>query len=99
MIGRAAIGNPWIFGECKSFDKEIMPVHQPTLSQRTSVCRRHLILAAEAKGEVKAIREMRKHYSGYFKHIPHFKNYRMKLVTAVSLDDLFKIFDEIQNIQ
>jgi len=91
MIGRAAIGNPWIFNDIKTFlqNRRINPL--PDLSERVSVCLTHLNLAIEKKGEYKGIIEMRKHYAGYFKGLPGFKKVRMDILTQ-------KSYIEIKNI-
>ena len=81
MIGRAAIGNPWIFCEVKSFlDSGILPP-PPSIDERMRVLMEHLKMAIEIKGERRAILEMRKHYNGYFKALPNFKKIRSHLMT------------------
>lgn len=84
MIGRAAIGNPWIFREVKNYNqgKTMEPL---SYEKRAEMCLRHLQLTTEIKGERRAVLEMRYHYSGYFKGIPHFKERKMKLMKAGSL--------------
>jgi tRNA-dihydrouridine synthase B len=91
MIGRAAIGNPWIFKQVKSFINNGVIVDQPELAERISVCLSHLKLAMERKGEHKGIIEMRKHYAGYFRGLPGFKKVRMEILTKNN-------FSEIENI-
>lgn len=88
MIGRAAIGYPWIFREIKHFVKtgEILP--PPTLEERIDICRRHLLRSVEWKGEKLGILEMRRHYASYLKGLPHVKEYRTKLVNSDSLTDI-----------
>ncbi len=95
MIGRASIGNPWIFSEVKHYlsSREILP--PPTLSERVDVCRRHLSDSIAWKGEKTALFEMRRHYGHYFKGIPDFKPYRMRLVTAGTVDEVMQILDEL----
>ena len=95
MIGRATIGNPWIFREISMFLKTGEAAPQPEIQERINVCLRHLEMSVEWKGERTAIFEMRKHYSTYFKGIKNFKPIRMKLVTAKTLDEIRKIFNEI----
>lgn len=99
MIGRAAIGNPWIFNQIKHFVKtgEILP--DPTLSERVEAAKQHLIWACEWKGERVGILETRMHYNNYFKGIPHFKPFRKQLVTVDILSELFAIFDKINALQ
>lgn len=97
MIGRAAIGYPWIFNEIKHFMNtgELLP--PVTLAERVEMSRRLLQKAVEWKGERLGVVETRRHYSNYFKGIPHFKEYRMKLVTQDGYAELLETFDEIIN--
>ncbi|MEZ4847066.1 MAG: tRNA dihydrouridine synthase DusB [Bacteroidia bacterium] len=90
MIGRASIGYPWIFKEIKHYFKtgEILP--PPGLKERVEVCRRHLEMSVKWKGELTGIREMRRHYTNYFKGIPHFKPVRQTLITAESLTEILE---------
>jgi tRNA-dihydrouridine synthase B len=96
MIGRAATGNPWIFREIKTYFDKGELIDPPSISERISITRRHLISSIEYKGEWRTIFELRKFYSGYFKGIPDFKKQRMRLVTAGSLEEIFRILDEIE---
>jgi len=97
MIGRAAIGYPWIFNEIKHFMKtgELLP--PVTLAERVEMSRRLLQKAVEWKGERLGVVETRRHYSNYFKGIPNFKEYRMKLVTQDDYAELLGTFEEIIN--
>lgn len=96
MIGRASIGNPWIFKQIKHYYKTGTQLPIPSIAERAEVCRRHLMMSVEWKGEIIAIREMRRHYSNYFKGIPNFKPIRMRLVTT---DDLSEILDILSQVQ
>lgn len=97
MIGRASIGYPWIFNEIKHFMKTGTHLTPPTIEDRVKVCRTHLEKAMEWKGERLGIIEMRAHYSNYFKGIPNFKEYRMKLVTLLEKDALLYVLAAIEN--
>lgn len=81
MIGRAAIGNPWIFNSTKNFLSSGAPEQPPQLAERITVSLEHLRMAIVKKGEHKGIIEMRKHYAGYFKGLPGFKKVRMQILT------------------
>lgn len=98
MIGRAAIGYPWIFDEIKHFFKTGNHLPQPTIADRITAAKNHLIWSMEWKGERLGIIEMRRHYTNYFKGIPNFKEHRLKLVTLDSHNDLLQVFDEIAGI-
>ena len=97
MIGRASIGYPWLFNEIKHFMKTGMHLSPPSIEQRVDVCRTHLMKAIEWKGTKGGILETRRHYSNYFKGLDHFRDYRMKLVTSESVDELMSLLEEISS--
>ena len=98
MIGRAAIGYPWIFNEIKHFAKtgEMLPT--PTIAQRVEATRNHLIWSIEWKGEKVGVVEMRRHYTNYFKNIHGFKEYKQKLVTLDNPLQLFEVLKEVESV-
>lgn len=98
MIGRAAIGYPWIFNEIKHFVKTGQLLPKPSIINRVQVCKNHLQKSIEWKGEKLGLVEMRNHYANYFKGIANFKDIRIKLVTLNKSEDLFLVLDEIINI-
>jgi tRNA-dihydrouridine synthase B len=98
MIGRAAIGYPWIFDEIKHYFKTGEHLAQPTMADRIEAARNHLTWSMDWKGERVGIVEMRRHYTNYFKGIANFKEHRLKLVTLESAESLFKELDEIQEV-
>lgn len=95
MIGRAAIGYPWIFNEIKHFFKTGEKLATPTINDRVEAARNHLTWAIEWKGEKLGVFETRRHYTNYFKGIPNFKEYRQKMVTFDASTDVFQTFDEV----
>ena len=95
MIGRAAIGNPWIFNEIKHFLKTGNHLSPPAITDRVQACKQHLKHSIEWKGEVLGIAEMKRHYSNYFKGIPHFKDYRIKIITSESSQEITSLLDEV----
>jgi tRNA-dihydrouridine synthase B len=98
MIGRAAIGYPWIFNEIKHFAKtgEMLPT--PTIAQRVEAARNHLIWSIEWKGEKVGVVEMRRHYTNYFKNIHGFKEYKQKLVTLDNPLQLLEVLKEVESV-
>jgi len=96
MIGRASIGYPWFFKEVKHYFKTGEHLAPPTMHERVEAARRHLQMAIDWKGEKLGVFETRRHYTNYFKGIPHFKEYRMKMVTSDEAADVFAAFDEVQ---
>lgn len=96
MIGRASIGNPWFFKQVKHFFETGNHLPEPTIKDRTKMARRHLKMAIEWKGEKLGVFETRRHYTNYFKGIPHFKEYRQRMVTSDDSVDVFAVFDEVE---
>ena len=95
MIGRASIGNPWFFKQVKHFFNTGEHLEPISLEERVEAARRHLQMAIDWKGEILGVFETRRHYTNYFKGIPHFKEYRMKMVTSDHSQDVFAAFDEV----
>lgn len=95
MIGRAAIGYPWIFNEIKHFVKTGERLPPPTLQQRVDVIRLHLHRSVEWKGPIVGINEMRRHYTNYLKGLPNIKEFRLKLVTLTEVAAIDEVLDEI----
>jgi tRNA-dihydrouridine synthase B len=95
MIGRAAIGYPWIFNEIKHFMKTGEMLDAPAVTDRVSVCKEHLLKSIEWKGDWVGIVEMRRHYSHYFKGLEHFKDYRTRLVTANSKEEVLETLEDV----
>jgi tRNA-dihydrouridine synthase B len=91
MIGRAAIGYPWIFQEIKHFLNTGNHLEPPSMKERIEVIRQHLYRSVEWKGEMLGILEMRRHYSNYLKGIPHIKEVRNQLVQKNSLGEIEEI--------
>ena len=96
MIGRGAIGYPWIFNEIKHYLKTGEHLAKPTMKERLNLCREHLEFSLRWKGDVLGIVETRRHYTNYFKNIPNFKEYRMRLVTANDPQDIFDTLNEVE---
>lgn len=96
MIGRASIGNPWIFKEVKHYlqTQEFLPL--PDICEKINICERQLLQAVAIKGEKRAIIEMRCHYSNYFKGLPNFKPFRMQLMNTNELQEIQLILSNIK---
>jgi tRNA-dihydrouridine synthase B len=95
MIGRAAIGYPWIFNEIKHFLKTGEHLAPPSIEDRISICRKHLQKSVEWKGLIVGINEMRRHYANYLKGLPNIKEYRNKLVTLKTPEEINEVLDAI----
>ena len=98
MIGSASIGNPWFFAQVKHFFKTGKHLNPPTITERVTMAKRHLEMAVAWKGEILGILETRRHYTSYFKGIPNFKTYRLKLVTTDNLETIYQHFEEILKV-
>ncbi|MBT8394252.1 MAG: tRNA dihydrouridine synthase DusB [Bacteroidia bacterium] len=95
MIGRATIGNPWFFKQIKHFFDTGNHLPPISMQERVDAARRHLQMAIDWKGEKLGVFETRRHYTNYFRGIPHFKEYRMKMVTSDDSKDVFAALDEV----
>ena len=98
MLGRAAIGYPWIFREIKHYlatGEELAP---PTIEERIQVCKTHLAKSIEWKGEILGILEMRRHYASYFKGMDNFKDFRMKLVTTNNYSEILETLELVGKV-
>ena len=98
MIGRAAIGYPWIFNEIKHFMDTGKFLDAPDMEERVKVARKHLDFSVEWKGEKLGVLEMRRHYTNYFRGIPHFKPYRTALVTTDDYSEVNEILEDISRV-
>ena len=99
MIGRAAIGYPWIFNEIKHYfaTGELLP--SPTISDRVEATKNHLLWSVEWKGERQGVLEMRRHYANYFKGIPNFKEHRQRLVTLDSSEQIIRELEVVRELK
>ena len=96
MIGREAIGNPWIFEEIKHYFEtgEIKP--PPTLRERAEMAKKHLQLSLKWKGNVLGVFETRKHYGNYFKGVQNFKPTKTAILTENDPDKIITILNNIK---
>jgi len=95
MIGRSSIGNPWFFKQVKHYfntGEHLAPI---SIAERVEAAKRHLQMAIDWKGETLGVLETRRHYTNYFKGIPHFKEYRTRMVTSDDSKDVFNALDDV----
>ncbi|MFM7510399.1 MAG: tRNA dihydrouridine synthase DusB [Bacteroidota bacterium] len=95
MIGRAAIGYPWIFREIKHFFETGQHLNPPSVEERVAVCRKHLRRSIEWKNPVVGINEMRRHYANYLKGLPNIKEFRNQLVTLKTEEEINAVLDKV----
>jgi tRNA-dihydrouridine synthase B len=96
MIGRAAIGYPWIFREVKHFLKTGKHLPPPTFEERLNICRTHFEKSVSWKGDKVGVFEMRRHYAQYFRGLPDFKPWRSQLVNAGTPTEVYDLLDQIR---
>ncbi|MGY8988759.1 MAG: tRNA dihydrouridine synthase DusB [Flavobacteriales bacterium] len=95
MIGRASIGNPWIFNEIKHYLKSGEHLDRPSMQERVDCCKQHLKHSIDWKGEILGIAEMKRHYTNYFKGIDDFKPYRIKMVTSNKREEILETLEKV----
>ena len=94
MIGRAALGNPWIFNQTRAL-LDGKTVSEPTVEEKVELCKRHFDLILQSRGIRKGLYLMRKHFGWYIKGFPGAADYRIRLVTAKSIEIAKDILNEI----
>ncbi|MCS6990481.1 MAG: tRNA dihydrouridine synthase DusB [Chitinophagales bacterium] len=97
MIGRAAIGNPWIFNQIKHFLATGTELPPPSVAERVEAVRMHLRRSLEWKGERLGLLEMRRHYGNYFRDLPGIKAFRDQLVRLDTPQAVFSVLEQIEN--
>jgi len=98
MIGRAALGNPWIFNQVKYFIEKNIQLKEPGLAEKIEICKEFINRSVALNGTKSGLLKIRRHYSGFFSAIPHFKPYRIRLVTSESIDEIKDVLDEIKYV-
>ncbi len=97
MIGRAAVGKPWLFGHIRHYLEtgELLP--EPSVSEKVDMARLQFSKSLEMKSEPVGIYEMRRHFSNYFKALPHFKELRLKLLTTLDVNEIYDLLEKIRD--
>ena len=96
MIGRATVGRPWIFRDIRTYLDTGVILPEPAVNEKVDLALLHLDKSLEFKEGKRAIFEMRRHLSNYFKGLPHFKETRLKLLTAVETDEIKNVLEYIR---
>ena len=97
MIGRGAIGNPWIFKKIKEYLDSGQLLEEPTITEKANIALEHLKLSIKWKGEKLGILEMRRHYTNYFRGLPQIKTYRSQLVESMDYLELIDLINKIKH--
>lgn len=95
MIGRAAIGYPWIFREIRHYLQTGEQMAMPTVAERIDVCKQQLRKSIQWKDSIRGVYAMRRHYLQYLKSLPGIKEYRQQLVTLTEPEQIIAVLDEI----
>ncbi len=95
MIGRGALGQPWLIGDIDHALKHGGEIRERSVQEKLDVCMEHVLMHCDYKGEETGIREMRKQLTWYVKGFPGASSYRSRLTSVESIDDVRRIFDEI----
>ena len=99
MIGRAAIGHPFIFEEVKHYFATGEILAAPSIEQKVDVAIEHLTNSIKWKGEKLGILEMRRHYSNYLKGISHVKEIKNKIVSSLELQEILELLDVVKGME
>lgn len=95
MIGRAAIGRPWIFRQIKHYfaTGELLP--DLSVREQIEIIKEQIRLSVVWIDEVRGLLHMRRHMAAMFKGLPHFRDLRIRMLQAPNLEELWQVFDEI----
>jgi nifR3 family TIM-barrel protein len=96
MIGRAAIGYPWIFREIKHFLKTGEHLSAPSIAERVEVIRKHLYGSVSWKGPLAGINEMKRHYANYLHGLPNIREFRNRLVVLKTVEEINEVLEEVK---
>ena len=96
MIGRAAVGKPWLFRHVKHYLEHNELLSDPTVSEKVDMAKLQFSKSLEIKSAPVGVYEMRRHFSNYFKGLPHFKEMRLKLLTTLEVDKIFALLEQIR---
>jgi len=96
MIGREAIGRPWIFKNIKQYLQTGIDPGEPSIEEKVDIARDHFNKSLEFKGLPVGIFEMRRHFSNYFKGLPNFREIRYRLLTTLEHGEIMDILEEIR---
>ena len=97
MIGRASIGNPWIFNQIKHYFKFGEKLEEPRIIDKIDIVKRHFEMSVKWKGPKLAIYETRKHYGRYFKGIENIKKFKIKLISSNSVEDVMATLNDLRD--
>ena len=92
MIGRGSFGNPWIFRNIKHYLETGEKLPAPSNEEKLEVMKKHINLAVEEKGEI-AVKELRKHIAWYTKNLKNSSEFRSKINTIETKEELLEMLE------
>ena len=96
MVGRGALGNPWVFRQINAYlSQEFRLIPPPGLAERILVIRRHIGLLCQYKGEVRGMREARKHVGWYLHGMRGAAEFRRRAGELTTLADLDRLLSDV----
>lgn len=96
MIGRATIGHPWIFRQIKHYFETGELLSDLSVSEQLEIVKEQILLSVEWIDEVRGLLHMRRHMAAMFKGLSHFRDLRIRMLQAPSVEELWHVFDEIE---
>jgi tRNA-dihydrouridine synthase B len=90
MIGRAAVGKPWLFGHTRHYLEKGELLPDPTVSEKVDMAKLQFEKSLEIKSEPVGIYEMRRHFSNYFKEM------RLKLLTSLDVAEIMDLLEQVR---
>jgi nifR3 family TIM-barrel protein len=96
MIGRAAVGKPWLFDHVKHYLEKGELLPDPKVTEKVDMAKLQFSKSLETKSEPTGVYEMRRHFSNYFKGLPHFKEFRLKLLTSLDVVEIYEMLEQIR---
>ncbi len=97
MIGRGAIGRPWVFRQIRHYLETGEELPEPSVNERVDIAVEHFKKSTELKDGMRGIYEMRRHFALYFKGLPHFKPLRLRLLTSTEPNEILDILMQIKS--
>lgn len=95
MIGRATIGRPWIFKQIRHYFETGEVLSDLSVQEQIAIIKEQILLAVDWIDEIRGILHMRRHMAAMFKGLSHFRDLRIEMLKADSIEELWRIFDEI----
>lgn len=96
MIGRAAIGKPWIFRQIKHYLQTGECLSELSIHEQIEVIKEQILLSQEWLDEVRGLFQMRRHMACMFKGLSHFRDLRIQMLQAPTIEMLWEVFEKIE---